>query len=168
MITPWLERTFPTGIPADLHPNLRARLRGTPARLDELVRSADMSSLTAGAAEEWTVLDHAGHLGDLDHLFDARLDDFAAGRETLTPWDGVNRRTEEARHRERPVADVLAYVRRTRGQILARLDALDTASYEATALHPRLQTPMRLIDLLHFFAEHDDHHLARIDERLRG
>jgi hypothetical protein len=30
--------------------------------------------------------------------------------------------------------------------------------------HPRLKTPMRLIDHLYFVAEHDDHHHARIWE----
>jgi hypothetical protein len=32
--------------------------------------------------------------------------------------------------------------------------------------HPRLKTPMRLVDHLYFVAEHDDHHLARIRELL--
>jgi hypothetical protein len=33
-----------------------------------------------------------------------------------------------------------------------------------TAVHPRLQMPMRLVDWAYFVAEHDDHHLARIRE----
>jgi hypothetical protein len=36
-----------------------------------------------------------------------------------------------------------------------------------SALHPRLKTPMRIIDLFLFVAEHDDHHLARITELAR-
>ena len=32
----------------------------------------------------------------------------------------------------------------------------------AAHFHPRLGTPMRLIDLAFFVAEHDDHHLAQI------
>ena len=35
-----------------------------------------------------------------------------------------------------------------------------------TALHPRLRTPMRIIDLAYFVTEHDDHHLASIREIL--
>ena len=34
------------------------------------------------------------------------------------------------------------------------------------AWHPRLDRPMRVIDLAIFAAEHDDHHLARITELL--
>ena len=37
----------------------------------------------------------------------------------------------------------------------------------APRLDPRLRTPMRLIDLGFFVAEHDDHHLARITELLK-
>ena len=33
---------------------------------------------------------------------------------------------------------------------------------EPTAFHPRLRTELRLCDHLHFVAEHDDHHIARI------
>ena len=32
------------------------------------------------------------------------------------------------------------------------------------ALHPRLKTPVRIMDLFLFVAEHDDHHMVRIPE----
>jgi len=38
---------------------------------------------------------------------------------------------------------------------------------ERTALHPRLQQPMRVLDMAFFTAEHDDHHLARMTELSR-
>ncbi len=37
-----------------------------------------------------------------------------------------------------------------------------------SAHHPRLNRPMRILDLMVFAAEHDDHHLARISELLRA
>ena len=49
----------------------------------------------------------------------------------------------------------------------ARLEKYDEAFITRTALHPRLLTPMRVIDLCFFVAEHDDHHLARIWELLQ-
>ncbi len=42
------------------------------------------------------------------------------------------------------------------------LEGADEAAAVRSALHPRLGTPMRLIDLALFTAEHDDHHLAAI------
>jgi hypothetical protein len=44
---------------------------------------------------------------------------------------------------------------------------MDPAAFSRTALHPRLGTPMRLLDHVLFIAEHDDHHLARISWLLR-
>jgi hypothetical protein len=44
--------------------------------------------------------------------------------------------------------------------ILERLDD----ELERCVVHPRLGTPMRLVDLAYFIAEHDDHHLARLRE----
>jgi len=42
------------------------------------------------------------------------------------------------------------------------LDSYDESSVVRAALHPRLQQPMRVLDLAFFVAEHDDHHLAHI------
>jgi len=44
------------------------------------------------------------------------------------------------------------------------VDELDASLFARTIPHPRLKTPMRLVDHLYFVAEHDDHHLARIWE----
>jgi hypothetical protein len=35
-------------------------------------------------------------------------------------------------------------------------------------LHPRLQQPLRIVDIAYFDAEHDDYHLGRIGELLRA
>jgi hypothetical protein len=45
---------------------------------------------------------------------------------------------------------------------------LDASLFARTIPHPRLKTPMRLVDHLYFAAEHDDHHLARIWELVEG
>jgi hypothetical protein len=38
----------------------------------------------------------------------------------------------------------------------------DETFIQRTALHPRLNVPMRVLDWAYFIAEHDDHHLAQI------
>jgi hypothetical protein len=63
-----------------------------------------------------------------------------------------------------PLGDVLQHFDAARAHFLARLDELAPADFSRTALHPRLQTPMRLVDGLYFSAEHDDHHLVWIWE----
>ena len=46
--------------------------------------------------------------------------------------------------------------------MIAQLEKLDSAVFPRSATHPRLGVPMRLVDLMLFIAEHDDHHLAAI------
>jgi hypothetical protein len=46
--------------------------------------------------------------------------------------------------------------------LVERFDSLDNSLIEQAAFHPRLKCPMRIIDLVHFIAEHDDYHLAKI------
>jgi len=169
-ITKWFERKFDLSFPAHLYPNVCARLRGTPARLEELVRAYSSEVLTRRHAETWSMQENAGHLLDLEPLWLGRVDDYVSGNETLTVADLNNRKTHEAGHNTRAVEDILADFRRARGNLAQCVEALEVTMYSRTALHPRLKTPMRLVDHLYFVAEHDDQHLARIWElgKMRG
>ncbi len=160
----WFERKFEFDFPVELHPNLCARLRGTPARLEEIVRGADRSSLVRKPGEKWSAQEHAGHLLDLESLWLARVEDFTANGSALTAADLTNRQTHEANHNARPVDEILSEFRVARGQFVARVERIDAAMFGRTMLHPRLKQPMRLADHLFFVAEHDDHHLAWIWE----
>ena len=163
----WFERKFEFNFPVELYPNLCARLRGTPPRLEEIVRGADRSSLVRKPGEKWSVQEHAGHLLDLESLWLARVEDFAAGGLELTAADLTNRQTHVADHNARPVEEILGEFRVARGRLAARVEALDASLLGRTMLHPRLKQPMRLVDHLFFAAEHDDHHLAWIWELLQ-
>ena len=57
--------------------------------------------------------------------------------------------------------------RRDRMALVGRLDALEPDDFARSALHPRLNQPMRLCDMMFFQAEHDDHHLATITELIK-
>lgn len=163
----WFERRFEFTFPAELLPNLLARLRGTPARLDETLRNRPHSVLTAKPDGKWSAQEQAGHLVDLEPLWLARVNDFAAAdAEQLTPTDLQNRRTDEANYNSRPLEEILFRFRTHRIQLLNRIAEVeqqsDGAPFTRTIPHPRLKTPMRLVDHLYFVAEHDDHHLARM------
>jgi hypothetical protein len=168
----WFERKFDFTFPVELHPNLRARLRGTPARLEEVCRYVDHGALIGKAsAEKWSAQEHAGHLLDLEFLWTTRVNDFVAGATTLSEADLTNRKTHEARHNERLIDDILAEFRHARLGLLGCVEAvekIDPAIFRSTALHPRLKTPMRLVDHFYFVAEHDDHHLAAIWELIHS
>jgi uncharacterized damage-inducible protein DinB len=160
----WFERRFDFPIPVALLPNLCARLRGTPARLEELVRGRSAEIMTRKERQKWSAQEHAGHLLDLEPLWLARLEDYEAGSDQLTPTDLANRKTDEANHNARSLEKILAEFRAARDRLLQRVDQLNPSLLARAIPHPRLKTPMQLVDHLYFVAEHDDHHLARIWE----
>lgn len=163
----WTERKFDFTMPEALFPVVVERLRGTPARLEDRVRSLAPDILTRRDGDTWSIQEQIGHLLDLDELHTGRLDDFLAGAEVLRAADMANRKTWEARHNERPVEELLADFRRERLRFVDRLDAWDPDLVSLTALHPRLGKPMRVLDMAFFTAEHDDHHLTSIAQLIR-
>lgn len=163
-ISRWFGRKFDFAFPVELHPNVCTRLRGTPARLEELLRACPRETLTRKNAATWSAQENLGHLLDLEPLWLARIEDFVNGAEFLTATDLANRKTHEANYNARPTEEILAAFREAREALMERLERLGPETYSRTALHPRLRTPMRLVDHLFFVAEHDDHHLARIWE----
>lgn len=161
----WFERRFVFDLPLWMYPNVLERLRGTPARLADRLASLQPELLTeTPAGGGWTIQEHAGHLLDLEPLGARRLEEFLAGKESLSPADLKNRKTDEADHNSNSIENILRDFRRERLAFVARLEELDEATVARSSLHPRLNQPMRLLDLLQFIAEHDDHHLARITE----
>ena len=161
-VSVWFERRFDFSFPAELYPNICARLRGTAARLEEIFRAQSGTLVIRKDGEKWSAQETAGHLLDLEPVWLARVEDFLAGRPDLTVADLTNRRTHEAGHNQRAIGDILTEFRSARSKLLGRVSPLPASTFGKTALHPRLKTPMRLVDHLYFIAEHDDHHLAQI------
>jgi uncharacterized damage-inducible protein DinB len=157
----WFERTFEFTFPLEQYPNICVRLRGTPARLEEIMRGVPPDVLIRKPGDKWSAQEHAGHLLDLEPLWATRVDDFVAGGGTLTAAD---RQTDEANHNARDVGEILVEFRAARRRLLDRVTALPPVAFGRVMLHPRLKQPMRLVDHLFFAAEHDDHHLAVISE----
>ncbi|HMB93118.1 MAG TPA: DinB family protein, partial [Rhodothermales bacterium] len=104
----------------------------------------------------------------LEPLWIGRVEDLREGETYLRDADLSNRKTHEANHHARSIDALLHDFREVRIAFVEQLDVLDDSLIEHTALHPRLQQPMRLLDLLFFVAEHDDHHLAQITQLKRS
>jgi hypothetical protein len=164
----WFTRKFSFDmLPLWMYPNVTERVRGTPARLEDLLRGVQPETLAKRDGDKWSMQEQAGHLLDLEALGMNRLDDYEAGRATLCAADQENRRTHEANHNAVEINAILTEFRAERMAFVHRLDAYDEAFIKRTALHPRLQMEIRPLDLAFFIAEHDDHHLSRISELKR-
>ena len=160
----WTDRRFDFNFPAGIYPEMIERLRGTPARLEDHFAGLSTETLVNQFDGRWSMQENAGHLLDLESLVSQRIDEYLAGNEALHAADMSNRKTYDASHNEVPVDTILKAFRTARHEIVARLESLDADVFARSALHPRLQVQMRLVDMLFFQAEHDDYHLARISE----
>lgn len=163
----WFDRKFSFDLPGWMYPNVIERLRGTPARLFDRINALHARILTRRDGDQWSIQEHAGHLLDLGPLDIARLDDYARGNGSLRPADRENRKTYEADHNARLIAEILDSFREERAEFVRRLEGFDEEFIQRRALHLRLNTEMRVLDFAYFIAEHDDHHLSRITELIR-
>src|ERR1700741_2400608 len=160
----WTDRRFSFDFPAGLYPEMIERVRGTPARMEDLLAGRKPETLIAQVDGRWSMQENAGHLLDLESLVSQRVDEYLAGNTVLHAADMSNRKTYEASHNAVPAASILTSFRTARHELVNRLESLDAGVFAHSALHPRLNVQMRLVDMLFFQAEHDDYHLARISE----
>lgn len=166
-IKPWLERDFSFDAPKWMFPHVVERVRGGPARLEDMLRNIPTTTLTHREGNVWSMQEEAGHLLDIEPLMSERLDQLVSSAQVLKAWDGTNEATWYAQHNAKLLADILLAFRQSRQSLVRRLDALPDEMVERAAHHPRLNKPMRVIDLAMFVAEHDDYHLAKISEAKR-
>ncbi len=161
--TPWLERTFPSGLPAGLFPALLARFDGNLLRINATLHAVSHGGRTTRPPSGgWSMQEHAGHLLALERLGEIRLGEFERGADVLSAADMQNRATKDADYNSLRAAEIVAGLHEARGTMIARLERLTRAQIEHSALHPRLQQPMNVVDWLFFMCEHDDHHLAHM------
>ena len=160
----WTERKFAFDFPDGIYPEMIERLRGVPPRMEEHVRGLAPDVLTTQHDGRWSIQENAGHLLDLESLGRQRIEEYVAGAEVLHAADMSNRKTYEANYNLAKISEIVEPFRQERMKTIRRLDELDSELFARSAIHPRLNVPMRLVDLLFFIAEHDDYHLTRIAE----
>ena len=165
---PWIERTFTFDFPPTKWSDLLERLRGTPARIEDRIKGLDPSILTKSDGKGWSIQQNIGHLIDVGYLPMQRMEEILAGTETLVAADMSNRATNEANHNLRDIKELLAEFRTEREALVAKFESVDEADWGKSALHPRINQPMRIVDIAYFDSEHDDYHLARIGELVRA
>jgi uncharacterized damage-inducible protein DinB len=164
---PWFERKFNFDFPSGLYPEIFERLHGTPIRLHQSVSSCPVETLVKRDDDRWSIQENAGHLVDLEPLWYGRIDDILSGKEVMREADLTNTSTHEAGHNEKDITIIMKAYYEKRNIMLSKLEELDAEAVAKSSLHPRLNKPMRIVDLAFFVAEHDDFHLARIRELIK-
>jgi len=162
--TKWFERKFNFDFTENIFPSIIERLAGTPARLEEKFTAIPPEIQTICTEGTWSIKENVGHLTDLEPLWQGRLEDILNDKTELRPTDLQNSKTSKANHNAQTIEALLNDFRSIRKVTIDKISTLREDIIFKSALHPRLKTPMRTMDLFLFVADHDDHHLARITE----
>lgn len=164
----WFDRTFDFSFGMEQYEPLLARLRETPGAFVSAVENVPAGVLEIKPEGKWSVKEHIAHLFLLEPLWQIRFDDIRNNQPVMTPADLGNRATDEGGFNAVPVSDLTTRLLDERNRTLALLSSLGGNDFNGVSLHPRLQQKMRVIDLMFFIAEHDDHHLNVIRNVILG
>lgn len=158
----WTKRIFTFDLDNSLFPNIIERLRGGPIRAEHLAKELPHGVLIQNDGTKWSIQENIGHLQDLESLWMIRVNEIINKVPVLTDWERSNKKTFLAQHNEKNLEAILSEFKNNRTAIIEKLEKLDPSLLTNTSLHPRLNKLIRIIDLIYFIAEHDDHHLAEI------
>ena len=161
---PWFERKFDFDFPAAKFPEIVVRISGTPLLVEHAISDVSETALRMQYEDTWSILENIGHLATLEPLWIGRVEDILGGQETMREADLTNQATFDAGFNRQETKTVMESFRFMRQTFLDMITKLMPDQWDKSSLHPRLKTPMRIVDLCFFVAEHDDYHLARIME----
>jgi uncharacterized damage-inducible protein DinB len=160
----WFDKKFQFELSQENYTIILEKLSENPKEISRLVLSLPEDILTKRIDNRWSIKENVGHLIDLEELHDGRIDDFIEGKEILRPADLNNKKTDEANHNSREISELINQFKVVRKNFIKRMKQLDQKVLMRSAKHPRLNQPMRPIDMAQFVLEHDEHHIETIKE----
>ncbi|HNP97169.1 MAG TPA: DinB family protein, partial [Cyclobacteriaceae bacterium] len=111
---------------------------------------------------KWSVKQHIGHLAEVDEIAMKRIREMLEGALTLSPAVFEPKKD----YNKMSVNQVVSIFNENRKKNLELYQNLSEADLKKESVHPRLKVMMNPVDLAMFDAEHDDHHLVKINEIL--
>jgi len=119
--TNWFDRKFDFSTHDNIMPSVIERLAGTPIRVIDKIKNIEVTKLTYQPDTKWSVLEHIGHLSDLEPLWQGRLDDILNNEKELRPTDLDNKKTTMAGHNNKQPKDLVVTFEDIRKQTIDRL-----------------------------------------------
>ena len=156
---PWFERDLTFGRPIELLPYYLERLSGTAARMENKVKNVSDKILSTQLNGKWSIKQNIGHLAEVDEIANKRIEEMINGITPMSPAVFEPRGDYNAQ----PIEELLTFFRATRSKNISRYMSLSEYDLVKSSLHPRLKVQMTPVDLAWFDAEHDDHHLVKIN-----
>lgn len=161
--TQWFEREFKFGLKPGMLPFFLERLSYTPLRIEHKVEDIPDKRLSEKIDGKWSVKQNIGHLAEVDEIAMERIDEILSGKPLMSPAVFEPKKD----YNKMPVEDVINIFKKNREANLEVYQSLSDTDLAKASLHPRLKVMMNPVDLAMFDADHDDHHLVKMNEILK-
>ncbi|MDR0265124.1 MAG: DinB family protein [Sphingobacterium sp.] len=158
----WFDRQFDSNTGSEYFDEFLQRLEHFPSVLNIVLKSCPIEASTRKMGDKWSVNENIGHLMLLEDLWRIRFKDIKEGKPDMSPADLNNTATDQSSFNNMLVEELIKDLVSEREKTIVMLQKLSEEDLLKTSMHPRLQQPMNIIDLMHFVAAHDLHHLHTI------
>ena len=162
MVTKWFDRKFDFNFGMERYDPLYERLLSAPVRYKQEVVGLPEKILQLNPDGKWSVKENIGHVLLLEPLWYTRFNEIKGGNPEMSPADLNNTATDESSFNSVATQTLVENFATVRNKTINFLKGLEQEEFALHSVHPRLKKPMRIIDMMHFVAEHDDHHLHTI------
>lgn len=163
----WFDRKFVFDFGMEQYDTLYQSLQAAPEAFHNQVMRLTDGGLQTQYEDKWSINENIGHLFLLEPIWQIRLAEIAEGKPDMLAIDLKNIATDESAFNSISISEIIQDFKTVRAKTMAFLDTLTTDAFLHSSLHPRLQQPMRVIDMMHFVAEHDTHHLHTIQNIIK-
>lgn len=160
----WFDRQFDFSFGMECYRPLLERLQAAPSLMENAVAMRTESALEFQPDGKWSAKEHLAHLFILEPLWRKRFDEIRRNQPSMSAADLNNTATTEGDFNKVSLQELTRTFNKERILTVNLLLGLNGNEFAHSSLHPRLQKPMRIIDLMYFVAEHDDHHLGVIQK----
>ena len=145
---------------------LLSRLASAPARFAAAIsRLEDADSVTSAQAGEWSPVEVLAHVRASHDIIEPRIYYIVVRDEPpLLAYDDA-RWAEVARYASLPVIESLEAMRLRRNELVRTLRGLSEADWQRTGTH-EIRGQMTVLQIAEQIADHDDEHIAQIEQSI--
>lgn len=158
----WFDRKFDFNFGMEQFSDLSERLGKSASMFLEITSEISNEDLNFKPDGKWSIKEHIGHLYILEPLWQKRFLEIKENKKEMSPADLNNTATDNALFNQYDIEKITDNFRQERNNTIQLLNSFSEQDFLNSLYHPRLQQPMRMIDLMYFVAEHDIHHFKSI------
>jgi hypothetical protein len=162
--TQWTQRQFNFELPLGMFPFYVERLEGTIVRLENKIKNLSDRILSERLDDKWSIKENIAHLAEVEEICLKRIHELTNGISPIS--SAVFELRQE--YNIQPAKTVLNYFEENRITAIDHFKKLTDAELQKSGIHPRLKIPITPLGLTFFHAEHDDHHIVRINEIIKA